>query len=78
MREQNWNSIDILKVDIEGSEKEVFELNYENWLPKCKAIVIELHDNMKQGTSKSVFKAISQYNFSFEMQDENLIFINLD
>jgi FkbM family methyltransferase len=78
MREQNWNSIDILKVDIEGSEKEVFELNYENWLPKCKAIVIELHDNMKRGTSKSVFKAISQYNFSFEMQDENLIFINLD
>lgn len=78
MQEQNWNSIDILKVDIEGSEKEVFELNYENWLPKCKAIVIELHDNMKRGTSKSVFKAISQYNFSFEMQDENLIFINLD
>ena len=78
MKEQNWESIDILKVDIEGSEKEVFELNYENWLPKCKAIVIELHDNMKRGTSKSVFKAISQYNFSFNMQDENLIFINLD
>ena len=78
MKEQNWDSIDILKIDIEGSEKEVFELNYETWLPKCKAIIIELHDNMKQGTSKSVFNAISKYNFSFDMQDENLIFINQD
>ena len=78
MREQHWENIDLLKIDIEGSEKEVFELNYEQWLPTCKAIVIELHDNMKRGTSKSVFKAISRYNFSFDMQDENLIFFNLD
>jgi len=78
MREQSWDRIDLLKIDIEGSEKEVFETNYETWLPKTRAVVIELHDNMKKGTSKSVFKAISQYNFSFDMQDENLIFINLD
>lgn len=78
MREQAWDKIDLLKIDIEGSEKEVFETNYETWLPKTRAVVIELHDNMKRGTSKSVFKAISQYNFSFDMQDENLIFINLD
>ncbi len=78
MNEQSWDRIDLLKIDIEGSEKEVFETNYETWLPKTRAVVIELHDNMKRGTSKSVFKAISQYNFSFYMQDENLIFINLD
>ena len=78
MHEQSWERIDLLKIDIEGSEKEVFETNYETWLPKTRAVVIELHDNMKRGTSKSVFKAISQYNFSFNMQDENLIFINLD
>ncbi len=78
MKEQSWERIDLLKIDIEGSEKEVFESNYEKWLPKTRAVVIELHDNMKRGTSKSVFKAISQYNFSFDMKDENLIFINLD
>jgi FkbM family methyltransferase len=58
-----WNSIDILKIDIEGSEKEVFESNYESWLPSTKSIVIELHDQMKKGCSRSVFAAISKYNF---------------
>lgn len=78
LEQEGWLTIDILKIDIEGSEKEVFESGYQSWLPKTKAIIIELHDHMRQGASKSVFHAISQYNFSCEMQDENLIFINLD
>jgi FkbM family methyltransferase len=75
-REQGWPTIDLLKIDIEGSEKEVFELGYEKWLPTTKAIVIELHDFMKKGCAQSFFKAISQYDFSFDMRDENLIMIN--
>jgi FkbM family methyltransferase len=78
MKEQQWEQIDILKVDIEGSEKEVFEMNYEYWLPRTKSIIIELHDHMRKGASKAVFHATSQYNFSCDMQDENLIFINQD
>lgn len=78
MREQGWNHIDLLKIDIEGSEKEVFESNYEHWLPLTKAIVIELHDQMKKGCSKAVFAATSKYNFSFSISDENLVFINED
>jgi FkbM family methyltransferase len=35
--------VDLLKVDIEGSEKEVFSKNVERWLPSIKNIVIELH-----------------------------------
>lgn len=77
MKQAGWETIDILKIDIEGSEKEVFETNYDYWLPRTKAIIIELHDHMKQGTSKSLFAAISKYDFSFDMRDENLIFINL-
>jgi hypothetical protein len=78
MQEQEWEHIDLLKIDIEGSEKEVFESNYENWLPSTKSIVIELHDQMKKGCSRSVFAAISKYNFSFSFSDENLVFINED
>ena len=78
MKEQGWETIDILKVDIEGSEKEVFESNFAYWMPRTKAIIIELHDHMRSGASKAVFHATSQFNFSCEMQDENLIFINLD
>jgi FkbM family methyltransferase len=74
----NWQTIDILKMDIEGSEKEVFEFNYETWLPKTKAIIVEMHDNMRKGASKAIFSAISKYNFSTSISDENLVFINQD
>ena len=68
--------IDILKLDIEGSEKEVFENGFEHWLPKTKIIIIELHDKMKPGCSKAVFNAIGRYNFSFDIKGENIIFTN--
>ncbi|MCK9402121.1 MAG: FkbM family methyltransferase [Chitinophagaceae bacterium] len=76
MREQGWATIDILKLDIEGSEKEVFESGYEYWLPRTRAVIIEIHDHMRKGAGHAVFKAITQYHFSFSMQHENLIFIN--
>jgi FkbM family methyltransferase len=78
MQEMNWSTIDVLKLDIEGSEKEVFEKNYERWLPHTKMIIIEVHDHMRKGAAKSVFAAMNKYNFSFSMHHENLLFINLD
>lgn len=71
-----FDQIDLLKIDIEGAEKELFENNYESWLPKTKCLIIELHDGMKPGCSKSFFAAISKYNFSYRHRGENLIFIN--
>ena len=75
MKRYDLKQIDILKIDIEGSEKEMFEKNYEKWLPLTKTIVIELHDWMRPGCSKSVFKALGNYNFSSSFQGENLICI---
>ncbi len=68
--------IDVLKLDIEGSEKEVFEENFEAWLPKTRVLIIELHDEMKKGSSRAVFNAVNQFDFSFDMKGENVIFIN--
>lgn len=76
MQQAGINSIDILKLDIEGAEKELFAFNYANWLPKTKMIILELHDFMKKGASKSVFAAISKYDFSFSMMGENIILTN--
>lgn len=72
----NLNHIDLLKIDIEGGEKQLFECNYENWLPKTKCIIIELHDGITTGSSRSFFKAISRYDFSYFNRGENLLFIN--
>jgi len=63
LKEQNWNSIDLLKIDIEGAEKNLFESNYENWLPKTKMIMIETHDRMIENCSYIVMKTLNENNF---------------
>ena len=70
------NSIDILKIDIEGAEKEIFETGAEDWVPKTKVLIVETHDRYKKGTSKAIFNTIGQYDFSLELSGENLILHN--
>ena len=70
--------IDILKMDIEGSEREVFSRNYQQWLPRTKCLIIELHDRMKPGCSTNVFKALSEYQYGFSIKGENVVFIRQD
>ena len=50
--------IDLLKIDIEGSEIEVFS-NCERWLPKVRALLVETHDDMRPGCSDAVRRAVS-------------------
>lgn len=64
METHNIEVIDFLKLDIEGAERELFSEHVDQWLPKTKVLMIELHDWMKDGCSKSFFSAISRYNFS--------------
>ncbi len=78
MQQNNWETIDILKIDIEGSEKEVFEENADYWLPKTRSVFVETHDRMRKGSTDAVLSAIKKHNFSFSTIDENLVFINQD
>ncbi len=61
MLEKEWDIIDILKIDIEGSEKELFDNNYINWLPKVKVIYVETHDRMIPKCSYAVMNAINKF-----------------
>jgi len=76
----NLEYIDVLKLDIETSEKQLFSGNYEDWLPKVKMIIIELHDWMEKGTSKPFFTAINKCfkNYSYNHCGENVIIVNED
>lgn len=88
LADSGFDEIDLLKVDIEGAEKEVFSENnldagggvetVHDWLPKVKVLTIELHDRMKSGCSRAVFSAISKYDYYFTMRGENLVFIRED
>jgi FkbM family methyltransferase len=70
----NLEYIDILKVDIEGSEKELFEAGQDEWLPYINTLIVETHDRFKKGTAKSIFKALIKYDFNFSTKGENLLF----
>ena len=54
--------LDILKMDIEGAERDVFESNAERWLSLVELIIIEIHGNQ----NLRVISRILQKN-SFEM-----------
>lgn len=74
---KNWETIDVLKIDIEGAEKELFESNYETWIPKTKVIMVETHDRMREGCSKSVTETLNKYNFMLYTTTEGtLIYFN--
>lgn len=78
INDQGWSEIDILKVDIEGAEKKLFESNYEYWLPKVNVIMIETHDRMIPKCSITVMKALDEFDFGLYTTTEGgtMIFYN--
>ncbi len=49
---------DFVKIDIEGSEKQVFEAADTDWLLLASYVAVELHDDMMPGAQAAVFAAI--------------------
>jgi FkbM family methyltransferase len=56
LREFPSGHLDLLKIDIEGAEKEILE-NADSWMPSVKAVVIELHDRYKPGCGRAFYRA---------------------
>jgi FkbM family methyltransferase len=67
--------IDILKIDIEGAELEVFDKNAHEWLSKTNMLIIELHDRFKPGCSTAVFEALRPFGFMAFTRAENTFFV---
>ena len=73
MKEYNQDTIDILKIDIEGAEKELFSCDYENWLSKTNTIAIELHDNLDPEISAVFYNALKEIKYKKYFVGENII-----
>lgn len=65
--------IDILKMDVEGAEKEIFGAGDTAWLQQVQLLVIELHDMYREGTSVAFFKALEGKFERMYFQGENLV-----
>lgn len=66
-------SIDILKIDIEGAEKELFSKNCDSWLAITKWMAIELHENIDEKIPAIFYKALEGLTYKEYYQGENLI-----
>jgi len=71
-REFNLDVIDILKVDIEGGELEVFRSGTST-LDTVNVLMIECHDRWIPGTIRTVMKATAEFSYEW-VQGENHFF----
>jgi FkbM family methyltransferase len=67
-------TIDLLKLDIEGSEKEVFAAD-TGWLSSVSVINIELHDRIWPGCTEAFQAAVAGYPAETTSTRHNLIWI---
>ena len=60
MADYSIDSIDLLKMDIEGAEKDVLE-NSSSWVNKIDVLLIELHDRAIPGCSQALLSATKNF-----------------
>ena len=75
LAESGIERIDLLKLDIEGSERELFS-SKPDWLKKVDQIAIELHDRYKPGCAQAFYSSIVNNMFRQELRGEN-VFVSL-
>jgi FkbM family methyltransferase len=74
LRESRFGKIDILKIDIEGAERELFAANPRVWLDHVENLFIELHGE----EAERIFnKAMSEYDFERGVDRETVYCRNI-
>jgi FkbM family methyltransferase len=64
MADYQLDCIDLLKLDVEGAEKEIFE-HSAPWIDRVGMIAVELHDWIRGGCSESVRLAAKDFPFEW-------------
>ncbi|MEY2986332.1 MAG: hypothetical protein RJB24_561 [Candidatus Parcubacteria bacterium] len=72
MNMKKWDQIDIIKMDIEGTEKIILQ-NPIPWMKKCKLLIIELHEEMMPGVTELFHKKFPENRYNIRFQGENFI-----
>lgn len=66
------DTVDILKIDIEGCERIIFQTDYQPWLSKTKLLLIETHDHKYPFCFKTVMEALTNYDFLYLPENTEL------
>lgn len=70
-----FERIDILKLDIEGAELEIFQDNYKKWIDKVDILIIELHERFKRGSALAFHLAMIEQPFVEISKGANLVYV---
>lgn len=74
LKSSGFDRIGILKLDIEGAEKELFAAhNSANWIDCTDLIMVELHDRLVPGCETAMLQAVRGSPFRFSQRGENVI-----
>jgi len=65
--------IDLLKLDIEGSEPELFFADSTTWLDRVGFIVIELHDRLRPWCAEAFYSALVAKDFGRDIRGESIL-----
>ena len=68
------DAIDILKIDVEGAEKEIFESPHRRWLASVGVIATEFHDRFKPGCTQALRDLLRDTPFREKRRGENWFF----
>ena len=69
-----FSSVDILKINIEGAEQEIFSHETDQWLPRVGMIIIEPHARFRSGAEPVMRKAIAPLFEELPQSGDILIF----
>jgi FkbM family methyltransferase len=75
IKKYNFPRIDILKVDIEGAEIELFKNGDLSWLSNVKCLLVECHDHKRKGCTETLFKSIYPYSFTVGFKGETFVIL---
>jgi FkbM family methyltransferase len=80
MAEFGFDEIDILKLDIEGAEKVVFQTSDTSWIRRVRCIIFECCDADDHGTTIDIYAALqaSGARFNSHLCGENIVLIRAD
>ncbi|MGE5350027.1 MAG: FkbM family methyltransferase [Actinomycetota bacterium] len=68
--------IDILKMDIEGAEYDIFSSTDTGWLHRVGVLVIELHEYFRPGVTELFYSVVKQLHHDEMRRGENIIIFN--
>ena len=69
-----FKSVDLLKIDIEGAEEQIFGCGVDGWLPLVHNLCIEIHG---ESCRRAFFSALSGYSFTHLRSGELDICLNI-